>query len=78
MGLYPQRERQHLRRTWHPAQIAFASTTWAADRPDNEIGKNRSRSADRQAASERPVLPATSSPVNQRPVRDMATVSAYR
>jgi hypothetical protein len=42
---------RHSRRTWHRAQIAFASTTWAMDWPDDEIGKIRSGSADCQPAS---------------------------
>jgi hypothetical protein len=54
-GLRPARRRDGRppTRTWHSAQIAFASATWARDRPDDEIGKNRSGSADQQAASKR-------------------------
>jgi hypothetical protein len=62
---------RHSRRTWHPAQIAFASSTWAVDRPVEEMGKNKSGSADPQAASERQFSPGTSSRVSWRLVDDM-------
>jgi hypothetical protein len=47
------------------------------DGPDDEIGKNRSGSADRQAAEERQCW-STGSVMNRRLVRDMVSASARR
>lgn len=57
--------------------MAFASATWAAGGPDDEIGKNRSGSADRQAAKERQFRSADGA-TNRRLVRDMVPASAHR
>jgi hypothetical protein len=78
MGLCPQRERQAFTPDLAPGADSLRLYRLGMDRPDNEIGKNTSGSADRQATSERAVLPATNSPENQRPVHDMATASAHR
>jgi hypothetical protein len=56
--------------------MAFASATWARDAPDDEIGKNRSGSADRQAAKERQFSCRTSDPIGRRLVRDMVSALA--
>jgi hypothetical protein len=48
------------------------------DWPDDEIGKNRSGSADWQAARERHWSSGTSSPMNRRLVCDMGSASADR
>jgi hypothetical protein len=47
----PQRERETRGAGPGSAQIALASAAYSSDLPVDEIGKNRSGSADRQAAS---------------------------
>ena len=69
---------RHCCRTGHPAQIAFARATCDPDGPDDEIGKNRSGSANWQAAKERQCSPGTSSPITRWLVRDIASASAPR
>ena len=58
--------------------MAFASATCAPDPPDDEIGKNRSGSADWQAARERHWSSGTSSAMNRRLVWGMGSASADR
>jgi len=57
-----------------PSRIA----TCDPDGPDDEIGKNRSGSANWQAAKERQCSSGTSGPITRWLVRDMASASAPR
>ena len=54
---------RHCVRTGHRAQIFFASATCLKDRPDDETGKNRSGSQDRQAAADRQCLSSAATPM---------------
>jgi hypothetical protein len=58
--------------------MSFASAACSMDWPDDEIGKNRSGSADRQAAKERQSSWRTSCATDRRLVRDMDLASAHR
>jgi hypothetical protein len=56
--------------------MPFACVIWASDGPDDEIGKNRSGSADRQAAKVRKCSWRIGCPANRRLVRDLGAASA--
>jgi hypothetical protein len=58
--------------------MAFAAVTCAVDLPDDEIGKNRSGSENRQAAEERQCPSGGSSRVDPPLMLDIGSASATR